>query len=144
MIRPRIKLVLILALLPGLWAPDDLHAKSKHSRKKRTGTLSKSVPARFFSTVVIDAGHGGFDRGGIRQNLIPEKNVALDVALNLRENLRQAGLKTVMTRSDDRFVTLGRSSGTEVPVSAGPREAGSLSPLWRSVTLSADLKTVVV
>ena len=33
-----------------------------------------------FSTVVIDPGHGGFDRGGIRSNIIPEKGVALDVA----------------------------------------------------------------
>jgi N-acetylmuramoyl-L-alanine amidase len=70
--------------------------------------ISKSVSATPFSTVVIDAGHGGFDRGGIRQNLVPEKDMALDVVLHLRERLSRAGLKTVMTRSDDRFVTLGQ------------------------------------
>ena len=107
-VRHRFKLFVTLALLLGLFAPASLEAKSKHSRKKRTSKISKSVAATPFSTVVIDAGHGGFDRGGIRQNLIPEKDVALDVALNLREKLREAGLKTVMTRADDRFVTLGR------------------------------------
>jgi len=50
-----------------------LEAKSKRSRKKRTSRISKSVAATPFSTVVIDAGHGGFDRGGIRQNLIPKR-----------------------------------------------------------------------
>jgi N-acetylmuramoyl-L-alanine amidase len=61
-----------------------------------------------FSTVVIDAGHGGFDRGGIPSNIIPEKGVALDVARRLRSHLAAAGLRSVMTRSSDTFVTLDR------------------------------------
>ena len=65
-----------------------------------------------FSTVVIDAGHGGFDRGGIRSNIIPEKGVALDVARRLRSYLAEAGFRTVMTRSSDTFVTLDRRVGT--------------------------------
>jgi N-acetylmuramoyl-L-alanine amidase len=65
-----------------------------------------------FSTVVIDPGHGGFDRGGIRSNIIPEKGVALDVARRLRGYLADAGFRTVMTRSSDTFVTLDRRVGT--------------------------------
>ncbi len=61
-----------------------------------------------FSTVVIDAGHGGHDAGGIKTNIIPEKNVALDVALRVQAVLRRAGLRTVMTRSTDVFVPLPR------------------------------------
>ena len=53
-------------------------------------------------------GHGGFDRGGIPSNIIPEKGVALDVARRLRARLANAGLRTVMTRSRDEFVTLDR------------------------------------
>jgi N-acetylmuramoyl-L-alanine amidase len=64
--------------------------------------------AASFSTVVIDAGHGGFDRGGIPSNIIPEKGVALDVARRLRGYLARAGFRTVMTRSTDTFVTLDR------------------------------------
>jgi N-acetylmuramoyl-L-alanine amidase len=60
-----------------------------------------SVPAASFSTVVIDAGHGGFDRGGIPSNIIAEKGVALDVARRLRTYLANAGFRTVMTRSGD-------------------------------------------
>ncbi|MEI6033016.1 MAG: N-acetylmuramoyl-L-alanine amidase [Verrucomicrobiae bacterium] len=59
-----------------------------------------------FSTVVIDAGHGGQDPGGIPQNIIHEKGVALDVALRLSRELRKAGFNTILTRSDDTFIPL--------------------------------------
>jgi N-acetylmuramoyl-L-alanine amidase len=59
-----------------------------------------------FSTVVIDPGHGGFDRGGIPGQIVPEKMVALDTALRLQKILQRAGLRTVMTRSTDIFVPL--------------------------------------
>ncbi|HEY3662249.1 MAG TPA: N-acetylmuramoyl-L-alanine amidase, partial [Chthoniobacterales bacterium] len=62
---------------------------------------------RKFSTVVIDAGHGGFDRGGIPGQRVPEKVMALDVALRLQKRLRQAGYRVIMTRDSDVFVTLG-------------------------------------
>ncbi len=63
--------------------------------------------AREFSTVVIDAGHGGFDRGGIPGQRVPEKVMALDVAQRLEKRLRQAGYRVVMTRDSDVFVPLG-------------------------------------
>jgi N-acetylmuramoyl-L-alanine amidase len=59
-----------------------------------------------FSTVVIDPGHGGFDRGGIPGQQVPEKMVALDTALRLEKILQRAGVRTVMTRSTDIFVPL--------------------------------------
>ena len=57
--------------------------------------------------MVIDAGHGGFDRGGIPGQRVPEKIVALDVAQRLEKRLRQAGYRVVMTRDSDVFVPLG-------------------------------------
>jgi len=62
---------------------------------------------RRFSTVVIDAGHGGFDRGGIPGQRVPEKTMALDVAQRLAKILRGAGYHVVMTRNTDVFVPLG-------------------------------------
>jgi N-acetylmuramoyl-L-alanine amidase len=75
------------------------------------GLTRGTVDAVPFSTVVIDPGHGGFDRGGIRSNIIPEKGVALDVARRLRNYLAEAGFRTVMTRSGDTFVTLDHRVG---------------------------------
>lgn len=66
---------------------------------------------REFSTVVIDAGHGGFDRGGIPGQSVPEKTMALDVAQRLEKRLRQAGYQVVMTRDSDVFVPLGERVG---------------------------------
>src|SRR3978361_1842359 len=57
-------------------------------------------------TIVIDAGHGGFDRGGIPGQRVPEKNMALDVAQRVGRKLRAAGYRVVMTRDSDVFVRL--------------------------------------
>ncbi len=63
--------------------------------------------SRQFSTVVIDAGHGGFDRGGIPGQRVPEKTMALDVAQRVAKRLRSSGYRVVMTRDSDVFVSLG-------------------------------------
>lgn len=58
-----------------------------------------------FSTVVIDAGHGGKDGGSVKNHLI-EKKLCLDVAKRVESGLKSSGLKTVMTRRSDTFVEL--------------------------------------
>ena len=58
-----------------------------------------------FTTVVIDAGHGGQDRGGIPGQRVPEKVMALDTARRLQIRLRAAGFRTIMTRDGDYFVS---------------------------------------
>src|SRR5512133_4321723 len=60
-----------------------------------------------YTTVVIDPGHGGFDRGGIPGQRVPEKNMNLDVSLKLKPILEKAGYRVIMTRSTDIFVPLG-------------------------------------
>jgi N-acetylmuramoyl-L-alanine amidase len=72
---------------------------------------ARASAANTFSTVVIDPGHGGFDRGGIPGQKVPEKMVALDTALRLQKILQRAGLRTVMTRTTDVFVPLSVRSG---------------------------------
>ncbi len=80
-------------------------------RKKRHSYLyvapPRAVPApRNFTTVVIDAGHGGIDPGGIPGQRYPEKPYTLDTALRLRAILERDGLRVVMTRSNDTFIPL--------------------------------------
>src|SRR5438046_6900606 len=58
------------------------------------------------TTVVIDAGHGGFDHGGIPGQRIPEKEMTLDVAQRLKGLLAASGYRIVMTRESDVFVPL--------------------------------------
>jgi N-acetylmuramoyl-L-alanine amidase len=59
-----------------------------------------------FTTIVIDAGHGGYDRGGIPGQRIPEKVMTLDVSQRLKLLLEKAGYRVIMTRDSDVFVPL--------------------------------------
>lgn len=56
-------------------------------------------------TVVLDAGHGGFDKGA-RSSFGSEKEYALDVARQLRPLLQAKGFKVIMTRENDVFLPL--------------------------------------
>jgi len=58
-------------------------------------------------TVVIDAGHGGHDRGGVPYQRIGEKGMTLDVSLRLRNVLQAQGYRVIMTRTSDVFIPLG-------------------------------------
>lgn len=60
---------------------------------------------RTFDTVVIDAGHGGHDAGAVNR-MAREADLNLDVAKKLQTILKQQGLKTVMTRTTNTFLTL--------------------------------------
>ncbi len=64
---------------------------------------------RAFTTVVLDAGHGGHDKGAIGRTGY-EKTFTLDVARRLAPLLRATGLKTTLTRSTDVFVPLEERS----------------------------------
>jgi N-acetylmuramoyl-L-alanine amidase len=63
-------------------------------------------PADRFDTVVIDAGHGGEDRGARGAGGLLEKDLVLDVARRLGAALRAQGVRVVQTRDEDRFVSL--------------------------------------
>jgi N-acetylmuramoyl-L-alanine amidase len=61
---------------------------------------------RTFTTVVVDAGHGGKDNGAFRRFGGAEKNATLDVASRLAAKLRESQFRVVMTRSGDVFIPL--------------------------------------
>ncbi|MBX9690106.1 MAG: N-acetylmuramoyl-L-alanine amidase, partial [Candidatus Obscuribacterales bacterium] len=72
------------------------------SISKLPSTISRSARGR---TVVLDAGHGGSDPGAQRGD-IQEKQVTLAITQKLKRDLEQRGLRVIMTRSDDTFVSL--------------------------------------
>lgn len=67
--------------------------------------LGSVADAANFSTVVIDAGHGGRDKGG-HWGRVYEKHLALDTAYRLEKTLKTMGYRTVMTRRSDTFISL--------------------------------------
>src|SRR4051812_15227963 len=74
-------------------------------------------------TIVIDAGHGGFDRGGVPGQRISEKDKTLDVAQRLKRILQADGFRVVMTRDSDVFIPLG----TRVAIANSNRGASFVS-----------------
>jgi N-acetylmuramoyl-L-alanine amidase len=58
-----------------------------------------------FKTVVLDPGHGGYDKGAT-SGYGCEKDFALDVARDIRPLLEAKGIKVKMTRNSDIFVPL--------------------------------------
>lgn len=57
-------------------------------------------------TIVVDAGHGGRDPGALGVGPQPEKVVVLAIAREIARQLEGRGARVVMTRADDRFLTL--------------------------------------
>jgi len=56
--------------------------------------------------VMLDPGHGGKDPGAIGIRGLREKDVILPIALRVATLLQQQGVQPVLTRNNDRFVTL--------------------------------------
>lgn len=59
-----------------------------------------ATPEQSGKTVIIDAGHGGFD-GGAVVNGVMEKDINLIIANRLSDMLRAAGFRVITTRTDD-------------------------------------------
>lgn len=76
-----------------------------------------------FGTVVVDAGHGGIDRGARGAYRTVEKNLTLDTAKRVERGLRSRGFHVVMTRGGDYFVPL-------------PQRAAISNRQWGSVFVS--------
>src|SRR5437773_7388306 len=99
----------------GLPAPSSPSSREKRAVAPRAtptpGAQRRAVAVseadRPSTVVVIDAGHGGFDRGGIPGQRVAEKTMTLDVAQRLKEVLTAYGYRVVMTRDSDVFVPLG-------------------------------------
>jgi N-acetylmuramoyl-L-alanine amidase len=66
---------------------------------------SKIKGAEAINTIVLDAGHGGHDKGA-PSSYGYEKDASLDVCQRARMLLMQAGYTVVMTRTGDYFISL--------------------------------------
>jgi N-acetylmuramoyl-L-alanine amidase len=136
--------ILVLGVILSLAGSADAKQPRHHSKGASSATKDepKGRAAQLigaFTTVVVDPGHGGHDVGGIPENFIPEKDVALDVARRVQTHLESAGLRVVMTRSDDTFISLGE----RVRIANAERDAIFLSIHFNSA-LRAEARGIEV
>lgn len=58
--------------------------------------------------VVVDAGHGGKDPGAIGHRGLKESFITLDIARRVAKNFEELGIRAVLTRDTDEFISLQR------------------------------------
>jgi N-acetylmuramoyl-L-alanine amidase len=89
-----------------IYVPEDFEAKILAPFGVPVAGLSPVESSSRVHVIVIDAGHGGKDLGTMAPSGMNEKDIVLDVAKRLRVLLEGAGLKVIMTRDTDDFISL--------------------------------------
>jgi N-acetylmuramoyl-L-alanine amidase len=97
-------------LLPRVAPGVEFDSRRGVLQRQIVATPPPSTPKPRVYTVVVDAGHGGPDRG-MRGPIgatweIREKDITLDVSLALREALTARGVNVIMTRTTDTLIAL--------------------------------------
>lgn len=95
--KRKIELFMILFLLMGAivasWKLSELTANvSKEEKKSKKDQV----------VIVVDPGHGGEDPGKVGINDVLEKDLNLQIAKKVKKLLEEAGIKIVMTRTNDK------------------------------------------
>ncbi len=93
---PCVGLVVLAGCLTFVIAPDE----EPSLERKVNGAITPSL-----LTVVIDPGHGGPDEGAT-VNGLTERDLTLDVSLRVEKLLHTFGFPTVLTRRDNRHLSL--------------------------------------
>lgn len=95
---------------PKTSSKTSLKTKSaKTSKLKKKTIVKKSAANLAYRNIIvaIDAGHGGEDPGAIGRKGTKEKKIVLAIARNLARRVnKQAGMKAVMIRNGDYYVSL--------------------------------------
>lgn len=105
-----------LSAPPSVWPSPPTPGPRRDAPAEPQDPRQLSLSERFrrgLVTVVIDPGHGGKDPGAIGRHGVREKEVALDLARLLREELRPrfGRNRILLTREEDVFLTLeGRTA----------------------------------
>lgn len=97
---------------PATIAATELPKKPVAPKIEAAPEISIDVPAATLNnpsfsgrTIVIDAGHGGNDKGFVVNGRPDEKTITLSIAHYLKTSLEKVGLKAMLTRSDDSDMT---------------------------------------
>lgn len=89
------------------WCITEADAESVVGPLLRPGPVLARVGTR---VVMLDPGHGGRDQGATGVSARPEKALTLDLAKRVKSRLEKAGIQVMMTRADDRYLSLGDRS----------------------------------
>ena len=98
-------------LLSGQSAPVAATPQSQTS-------ANQTLPAQHALVIMIDAAHGGSETGAVLNAAMPEKDVTLAIARQLRQNLAARGIYALLVRDND--ATLSTDQRAEMVNAARP------------------------
>ncbi|SDJ45571.1 N-acetylmuramoyl-L-alanine amidase [Salimicrobium halophilum] len=75
-------------------------------------SASSSASSLQNATIIVDAGHGGYEPGAIGRDGSLEKDLTLSTSQTIASALRYAGADVVMTRTSDRYLSLAARAAT--------------------------------
>ncbi len=84
----------------------DTAGKGEDDRENSSTDVTEQYTKGSKQLIVVDAGHGGMDSGAVGDNDLLEKNITLQIALFIREELIKRNYSVYMMRTDDVFVGL--------------------------------------
>ncbi|MBF0490547.1 MAG: N-acetylmuramoyl-L-alanine amidase [Candidatus Omnitrophica bacterium] len=92
----------------SIYVPEDFESKVIGSLGLVQSNLGYSgeISNLKVRTIILDPGHGGKDPGAKGYSGVKEKDVVLDIGKRLKSLLTQSGIKVVMTRDNDEFISL--------------------------------------
>lgn len=90
----------------------------------------RSFPIR---KIVLDPGHGGHDKGAVSADGIMEKDLNLQLASAIAEELEKCGFEVLLTRQDDRFLSLD-----ERPAFAAEKQADIFISIHHNSSKNTD------
>ena len=83
--------------------------KPEAKKEAPKAVARQAQPKKKEIVIVIDAGHGGEDPGAVGKRKTYEKHITLAIAKRLERLIdREKGMRAVMTRSSDHFVSLSQ------------------------------------
>lgn len=86
---------------------EDIEATDSNSTQSTVAQYARTATNLSEATIVIDAGHGGYDPGAVSENEhILEKDITLSTAQLLRDRLLDTGANVILTRVSDDYISL--------------------------------------
>lgn len=103
--------VLVRSLAPNRWFVQlpKFQAQSEYPLPSQPIAIAVPPPKPYPKNrliIVVDPGHGGQDPGAIGIGGLQEKRIVIAIALQVAKLLERQGVRAILTRSDDRFVSL--------------------------------------
>lgn len=114
-------------------------------KKGKVAVVKNTAPKPAAPRVVIDAGHGGKDPGGqMRAGTVPEKDLALQVALKVGDALRSKNVSVIFTRTKDTLIArddrgpMANQAGGDIFLSI---HVNAANPNWRNPGAARGFET---